>query len=243
MDLIWTYHDHHDLNGTNDYQAQMPCDDDMPCFGEHLLCDLSFDATNSHSATLVPEFVANASKNGGTCEVLIAAAESVLPYLSVPTVARMHEIFEHRRNIWREKQQKNGHYVQLGKSIKNLNLSIDFDTLEVAGSPTGHSPTAFARFAPKSMETKIPSPSKLKYTENLLRKLGDVESDAGTPRLDAVSPILNETRRFTHTLPSTRTLTRPGSVDNVAENWCMSLSSPFVGRKTFSGELHVFGCI
>ena len=220
VDLVWTMQEHH-----KQLQLTMQCDQACPCFGEHLLCGEEFEAIGTG-----PDYTATASADG-PCEMFVGNANDIAPYLSARDVKYLYELFELRRSRWF--QAKSTSMSSKRRPPSRMNIPDSFYPSMGSPDEEGHleSVNRFQRFAPKG--TKDKSPSKLRYTENLLSQ--DEESVDGTPRLGKVSPLPEyASRQMTKLLPSTRTLVRPKSIDLAEENWSMNLSSPYEGRMTFS---------
>ena len=222
-------------------RVQMSCDDSTPCFGEHLLCSdfCDFLGFTPHLSINISKYNRHGATNN--VELLIATPTDIWPYFNKQTKQRFEQIAEERRGKWfsygsrcvtpllahsNNIQTFNSglHPVSTGRKLPTSADSISMES-------------SFVRFAPLGMETSHKrSPSRLKYNEDNLSHVLQKDSDVDTTQSHKSSIMpLHESQRFIRTLPSTRRLTRPGSVDNEAENWCMSISSPFEGTKTFSG--------
>jgi hypothetical protein len=226
IDLQWV-----DKHHSGHIVASMPCDETMPCMGEHHVCAGYYDGA-------APDYTASASKNSGPCEVLVCRSNDVLPYFDPHTKVRFLRVFQARRDRWFDlKAYHQGMQTRLSKpGSPTQHHSLD-DSIESRMPAPG--PTLFARFPP-GLDAKVPS--KLKYNGKELQAGGDVASEDCTPRVDKASPVpTEEYQRFTRVLPSTRTILRPQSIDDAGEAWKMSISSPYSGRKTFTAPSKYFG--
>lgn len=228
IDLQWD-----DKQHAGHVVASMPCDETMPCMGEHDVCSGYYDGA-------APDYTASASKNSGPCEVLVCRANDVLPYFDPDTKIRFLRVFKARRERWFDlKAYHQGMQTRVKSGLPQRSWTQHhslIDSFESRMPAPGV--TLFSRFPP-GLDTKLPS--KMKYGKQL-EAGGDVASEDGTPRVDMASSVpTEEYLRFTKVLPSTRTVFRPQSLDEAGDSWKMTISSLYAGRKTFTAPSKCFG--
>lgn len=230
IDLQWV-----DKHHSGPIVASMPCDETMPCMGEHHVCAGYYDGA-------APDYTASASKNSELCEVLVCRPNDVLPYFDPDTKIRFLRVFRARRDRWFDlKAYHQGMEPRLSKPGSPQRFPTQDHSLGdlIESRLPAPGTTLFVRFPP-GLDAKLPS--KLKYNGKELQAGGDVASEDGTPRVDKASPVpTEEYQRFTKVLPSTRTILRPQSLDDAGEAWKMTISSPYSGRKSFTAPSKYFG--
>ena len=239
VDLFWISPEYNANGHRSEKRIQMPCEQ-APCFGEHLLCGVAEAAE--------PEFLASADSNG-PCEVLIAQAHAVRPYLNGSTERKFLEIYESRRSIFLANTTDPNRTLRrtLSPLSSTRKSRVHLPLLEDSQSsmPT-YENYDFCRFAPKATPNRATAtrgdPSRLKYNEQALGLDGENGSLTPSAALQAsVAPIASFRPSTVTFKRSTRALVPSHHLDDPTVNWAMNLSSPYSGKPSFSAASPTLG--